>query len=118
MFLFVVFDLWAWRLHQVHFAFAVLVYVFIVWCAAGRHANTEIANLLAETPDHSSARIRELLEERRRLAKQRKTIAKTMKNETRKRKRLLAKLSKFSVPELVGFAAMKSINERRQSQGD
>ena len=110
-------DLWAWRLHQVHFAIAILVYVYILWCAAGRDANVEIANLLAETPDHSGAQIRQLIEERRRLTKQRKIIAKAMKNETRKRKRLLAKLTKFSVPELVGFAAMKSIKERRQSIG-
>ena len=84
----------------------------------GRDANVEIKSLLEQAPDHSGARVRDLLEERRRLAKDRKAISKTLKNAQRRRKRLLAKLSKFTVDELVGYAAIKSVKDRRQGAGE
>ena len=84
----------------------------------GRNANIEIKSLLEQAPDHSGAKVRDLMEERRRLAKDRKAISKSLKNEQRKRKRLLAKLSKFTVDVLVGYAAIKSVRDRRQGAGE
>ena len=63
--------------------------------------------------DNSAARITDLQQKRRSISSQRTQIRREIKNETRKRKRLLSKVSGCTTEQLLTAAALKAAAEAK-----
>ena len=64
--------------------------------------------VLENAEDTSASKLQELVEKRKSLAHERLEVKRELRNETRKRKRLLSKVGKCSVEDLMNAVVIKS----------
>ena len=72
--------------------------------------------LLEATPDAALSRIQELEAERLALAKDRKRLARELKNETQQRKRLMAKARNLSTEDLLQVVVSRSARAKAKAK--
>ena len=81
-------------------------------CGAGALQN-QAHEVLAAMHDDGVAMIADLQQKRRRISIERTQITREIKNETRKRKRLLSKVSGCTTEQLLTAAALKAAQEAK-----
>ena len=84
-----------------------LTVVFFIFAFVG-DATTAALAALEHAEDASASKLKELFEKRRALAVERSENKRELRNESRKRKRLLTKVSRCSVEELMNAVVIKS----------
>ena len=82
------------------------------YCFAGAAAVGELA-ALEHAQDASALRLKELFEKRKALAVERAENKRELRNEARKRKRLLSKVNRCSVDELMNAVVIKSVAQAK-----
>ena len=91
--------------------------VFFVICMAGAgDVAAQARELLEATPDAALSRIQELEAERLALAKDRKRLARELKNETQQRKRLMAKARNLSTEDLLQVVVSRSARAKAKAK--
>ena len=79
---------------------------------AGDAATTALA-ALEHAEDASASKLKELFEKRKALAVERAENKRELRNEARKRKRLLSKVNRCSVEELMNAVVIKSVAQAK-----
>ena len=82
-------------------------------CLAQGALQNKAQEVLAAMSDSSAATIADLQQKRRSISSQRTQVTREIKNETRKRKRLLSKVSGCTTEQLLTAAALKAAAEAK-----
>ena len=107
--LFVVFVLLADAMaHAARGICNVALLAFGLVCSFVGDAATEALAALEHAEDASASKLKDLFEKRKALAVERAENKRELRNEARKRKRLLSKVSRCSVEELMNAVVIKS----------